>query len=266
MQAHALLNVLAMKQTSLSAQPVARPSRTAAFTLIELLSVIAIIGILAAILIPTVNSVKASAQQAVCLSNLRQIAMGSLLYAQNNKNRLPGAPGVTVQRGVWDPATTTSIDYQDKAKTDVSTHLSTYITVYLETYKNKESIWSCRANEGALALKTTNQLSYLLNQNKTNGMNPVNPFGNSGVKPYRPAMLTEIVSAGSSKEEYTRVTSLGSIWMITDADSTNYGGNSSFPTKTAADAIAMPHKGGRNYAFFDGHAEYRKADNLPANP
>jgi prepilin-type N-terminal cleavage/methylation domain-containing protein/prepilin-type processing-associated H-X9-DG protein len=60
------------------------------FTLIELLTVIAIIGILAAIIIPTVGKVRKSAQTAQCVSNLRQIGMAINLYAQSNKDRLPG--------------------------------------------------------------------------------------------------------------------------------------------------------------------------------
>jgi prepilin-type N-terminal cleavage/methylation domain-containing protein/prepilin-type processing-associated H-X9-DG protein len=63
------------------------------FTLIELLTVIAIIGILAAILIPTVSRVRASARSATCLSNLRQLATASLMFSQDNKNRIVPAYG-----------------------------------------------------------------------------------------------------------------------------------------------------------------------------
>lgn len=52
-----------------------------AFTLIELLVVIAIIAILAAILFPVFSRAKVAAKGAVTSSNLRQIAMGTLLYA-----------------------------------------------------------------------------------------------------------------------------------------------------------------------------------------
>jgi prepilin-type N-terminal cleavage/methylation domain-containing protein/prepilin-type processing-associated H-X9-DG protein len=63
-----------------------------AFTLIELLTVIAIIGILAAIVIPTVGSVRQSAHASVCLSNVRQIALAATIYANDNKaGRLPDA-------------------------------------------------------------------------------------------------------------------------------------------------------------------------------
>ncbi|MDR1283089.1 MAG: DUF1559 domain-containing protein [Opitutaceae bacterium] len=60
-----------------------------AFTLIELLTVIAIIGILAAILIPTVSSVRATARRTQCLSNTRQIGMAMLLYASDHKDTFP---------------------------------------------------------------------------------------------------------------------------------------------------------------------------------
>ncbi|EIQ01258.1 prepilin-type N-terminal cleavage/methylation domain-containing protein [Opitutaceae bacterium TAV1] len=60
------------------------------FTLVELLTVIAIIGILAAIIIPTVGRVRQSARAATCLSNIRQSGMAVLLYAESNRGKLPG--------------------------------------------------------------------------------------------------------------------------------------------------------------------------------
>ena len=63
---------------------------TAAFTLIELLTVIAIIGILAGIIIPTVGKVQTTAKRAADMSNLRQIGQASLIFAQSSKDLLPG--------------------------------------------------------------------------------------------------------------------------------------------------------------------------------
>jgi general secretion pathway protein G len=69
-----------------------RRTRTrSAFTLVELLTVIAIIGILAAILIPVVGRVRESARQNQCLSQVRQLALAARMYAQDNKNMLPPA-------------------------------------------------------------------------------------------------------------------------------------------------------------------------------
>lgn len=66
--------------------------RRLAFTLIELLTVIAIIGILAAIIIPVVGSVRKKAQQATCLSNMRQLGIGNSLYSNDNQNNLMCEP------------------------------------------------------------------------------------------------------------------------------------------------------------------------------
>ena len=53
------------------------------FTLIELLVVIAIIAILAAILFPVFARAREKARQTSCLSNVKQIALGFLMYAQD---------------------------------------------------------------------------------------------------------------------------------------------------------------------------------------
>jgi prepilin-type N-terminal cleavage/methylation domain-containing protein/prepilin-type processing-associated H-X9-DG protein len=59
------------------------------FTLIELLVVIAVIGILAALLLPVLNSVKNKAKRTTCLNNLRQIALGVRMYADDSNDRSP---------------------------------------------------------------------------------------------------------------------------------------------------------------------------------
>jgi prepilin-type processing-associated H-X9-DG protein/prepilin-type N-terminal cleavage/methylation domain-containing protein len=66
-------------------------TRLRAVTLVELLTVIAVIGILAAILIPTVGRVRESGRQAKCLSNLRNLAGALMLSAQDNRGFLPMA-------------------------------------------------------------------------------------------------------------------------------------------------------------------------------
>lgn len=63
--------------------------RRAAFTLVELLTVIAIVGILAAIIIPTVGKVRETAQRTVDANNLREIVKAAHLYAAENNDRLP---------------------------------------------------------------------------------------------------------------------------------------------------------------------------------
>jgi len=60
-----------------------------AFTLIELLVVIAIIAILAAILFPVFSQAKNAAKKATDMSNMRQVGIAFLMYANDNEDRFP---------------------------------------------------------------------------------------------------------------------------------------------------------------------------------
>jgi prepilin-type N-terminal cleavage/methylation domain-containing protein/prepilin-type processing-associated H-X9-DG protein len=65
------------------------PKLNKGFTLIELLVVIAIIGILAGILLPVLSRARESARKTQCMSNVKQIGMGLIMYANENSETFP---------------------------------------------------------------------------------------------------------------------------------------------------------------------------------
>ena len=91
-------------------------SSRSAFSLVELLAVIAIIGTLVGLLLPAVQSARESARRSTCSSNLRQIAIGVINYHDARRRFPPGAvqsdtacqppdynasPTPTVRRASW---------------------------------------------------------------------------------------------------------------------------------------------------------------------
>jgi prepilin-type processing-associated H-X9-DG protein/prepilin-type N-terminal cleavage/methylation domain-containing protein len=68
--------------------------RPAAFTLVELLVVIALIALLIGLLLPALASARASGRSTVCMARMSQVALGWNIYADENRGlAVPGQPG-----------------------------------------------------------------------------------------------------------------------------------------------------------------------------
>lgn len=112
-----------------------RSARRAAFTLIELLTVIAIIGILAAIIIPVVGSVRKTAQKNQCMSNVRQWSQAMMLYANEHK-------GAYALRATANDGTTNA--YWPAISTNINSML---YAPYMDRATNIENARTCPAYE-----------------------------------------------------------------------------------------------------------------------
>jgi type II secretory pathway pseudopilin PulG len=77
--------------TSIRAHFISQKMRTTAFSLLELLVVIGIIVILAALLLPALSRAKSKARNIACVSQLKQLGVAARLYAEDNSSRLPAA-------------------------------------------------------------------------------------------------------------------------------------------------------------------------------
>jgi prepilin-type N-terminal cleavage/methylation domain-containing protein/prepilin-type processing-associated H-X9-DG protein len=226
--------------------------RSSAFTLIELLVVIAIIAILAAILFPVFAQARESARIATCLSNLKQIALGMEMYAQDYDETFPGSRIVRLPGNVdGDP---------------VKGHIIGYKTVTFPYIKNYQ-IWQCPSNPNRNIPTEENDKNFMTS------------YASNGVLIYDQTG-PQMAALDHPAEE---VMMLESLWQDNDLGdwvahinnppacqwgtgffqhrgSINPGSND--PTQV------KPNGGMGNWAFFDGHVKAEKfaAVFLPKGP
>jgi prepilin-type N-terminal cleavage/methylation domain-containing protein/prepilin-type processing-associated H-X9-DG protein len=106
--------------------------RRGGFTLIELLVVIAIIAVLAAILFPVFAQARLTARKAVCISNMRQIALGVRMYSDDYDGFFPRIQA-SDGKGNWNVVSWWAVHFYQQA-------LDPYIRMGRGT-ANKSNVW-----------------------------------------------------------------------------------------------------------------------------
>jgi prepilin-type N-terminal cleavage/methylation domain-containing protein/prepilin-type processing-associated H-X9-DG protein len=238
-----------------------------AFTLVELLVVIGIIALLVSILLPALNRARESAQRTVCLSNIRQIATAANNYMADNRGVFPfqfGRPGA-----IFDPMNETPTSWRPNW---VHYLRSRYIgntekanipaTGY---FGGSNRIFVCpampNANEkiGARDL----QVGYAANGIITH----------LGGKKIRSRATVIVIREDAIVENASKLRPAwwGPGWP-TQPNAEQAGWSGWLYLNTPADPMAGstprltddPHKIGQNYAFLDGHAEFRRFQDVKA--
>jgi prepilin-type N-terminal cleavage/methylation domain-containing protein/prepilin-type processing-associated H-X9-DG protein len=226
-------------------------SRALAFTLIELLVVIAIIAILAALLLPALAKAKQKAQQASCVSNLKQVGYAIAMYAGDNNDLMPG-PCWTGMFFTY----RTSGDPSDPYYGSLAGFLTSYLaypapTANLQTAK----VAMCSASLRVLPQKTPNPplgvpISYFSLSRITNdppiGKEYIDyPFG----RPNTPA---------AAPKKQTAIKKPSDTWAMTDCDRQLLLGLG-ITAATYQDYVPLEPVHGtkkpalRNYLYFDWH-------------
>jgi len=221
------------------------------FTLIELLVVIAIIAILAAILFPVFARAREKARQSSCLSNIKQMALGAMMYAQDyDEVYVPGLVG--------SPGAGQGPISQSSYFTDLKMHFD---VIY--PYVMNRQIFFCPSTDGGSVYSG----DYGFNRRLCPDTRSESTVRMAEVD--APAEIFMVLDSGAYMISESYITSpTGSFWYVPGtAMGRDPASLSPYPLTGfgARDFEGGRHNGGINIGFADGHAKWLASSYVAGN-